>query len=357
MRTCDFDYDLPSELIAQRPPAARSGGRLLHLDAASHRHDRRVVDLPGLARPGDLWVLNDTRVIPARMHGRRPSGGRVEVMVERILAPDQLVAQIGSNRRPAVGELLSMHARSGLEGGDDGPADPQIAGQLRVEGFAAGLATLVCEPPCDIESLLAAAGHVPLPPYVERDDDAADSERYQTVFAKRDGAVAAPTAGLHLDEALLAELSARGAEMKALTLHVGLGTFRPVRTDDPSAHPMHAERYELSTALAASVNEARESGRRIVAVGTTVVRALEAAFDGERVQAAAAETSIFMHPQNPPRLVDAMLTNFHLPRSTLLMLVCGFAGTEPTLAAYRHAVAQQYRFFSYGDAMFVERPR
>src|SRR5690606_20450858 len=362
MRRSDFHYDLPNELIAQAPLPERGASRLLVLDGATGRtQDRRFAELPQFLRAGDLLVLNDTRVVPARLMGRKPSGGRVESMLARIVAPRRLLAHVRASHTPR------RRAVTGLPGG--APA--------RVHGRAGTLFQLELDR--DIEPLLAAHGRVPLPPYIERTPDARDLERYQTVFAREPGAVAAPTAGLHFDKRMLEDLERAGVELARVTLHVGAGTFAPVRTDEVESHELHAERVAVGADVCAAVARCRARGGRVVAVGTTVVRALETAAAAAsaaatpRGAAAAAgaagtnaaqagdtalapysgETRLFIYPGFRFRVVDAMVTNFHLPESSLLMLVAAFAGREVTLEAYAHAVRARYRFFSYGDAMFV----
>jgi S-adenosylmethionine:tRNA ribosyltransferase-isomerase len=338
MRCADFDYELPRELIAQAPLPVRCDSRLLHMDVASGAiADRMMRALPDLLRPGDLLVLNDTRVIPARLRGRKESGGRIEALIERVLDDERALAQVrnGKSLRDGARVIFSEEVRA------------------RVERRAGELLELRFEDRRTVAEILLAIGRMPLPPYIMRDDGSVDRERYQTVFAERDGAVAAPTAGLHFDDYLLARVRERGIETATITLHVGAGTFQPVRTEDPREHRMHAERFEVGADACARVRATRERGGRVVAVGTTVVRALEsAACSGELAQFRG-ETDIFITPGCEFRVVDALITNFHLPRSTLLMLVCAFAGTESVLAAYRHAVAARYRFFSYGDAMLI----
>lgn len=339
MHTSDFHYELPPALIARHPAEPRTASRLLFLDGArGERRDLRFTELPTLLQPGDLLVFNDTRVLPARLFGAKDSGGRVEVLIERVLDAHRALAQVRASKPPKPG------ARLDLEGG----VGARVLGrQGEFYELAFGSAQSVVE-------LLERAGHMPLPPYLARADEPADRTRYQTVYARHPGAVAAPTAGLHFDEPLLARLQALGVEFGWLTLHVGAGTFQPVRSENVEEHRLHAERLTLDATLCAQVNAAKAAGRRVVAVGTTVVRAIEAAAArGWPLQPWEGETDIFIYPGYRFRAVDALLTNFHLPGSTLLMLVCAFGGTEPVLAAYRHAVAQKYRFYSYGDAMFV----
>lgn len=342
MQRRDFSFDLPPELIAQQPPAERSASRLLCLEGDSGAlADRAFRDLPGLLNPGDLLVFNDTRVIPARLFGHKASGGRVEVLVERVLDVRRVLAHVRASKSPKPGSRLH------LEGG--------IAAEMlgrRGELFELALRGTNGAPALE---LLEAHGHMPLPPYIERADASEDRERYQTVYARRRGAVAAPTAGLHFDENLLETLAAQGVESAFVTLHVGAGTFQPVRVDDIRRHRMHAEYAEVSADTVAAVQRTRAAGGRVLAVGTTSVRSLESAARGGELQPFAGDTDIFITPGYGFRVVDALITNFHLPESTLLMLVAAFAGYEHIMAAYAHAVAERYRFFSYGDAMFLTR--
>ncbi|HLF12466.1 MAG TPA: tRNA preQ1(34) S-adenosylmethionine ribosyltransferase-isomerase QueA [Gammaproteobacteria bacterium] len=336
MNRSDFNYPLPPELIAQEPLPERSSSRLLVLDGASGRlGDRRFTDLTELLAPGDLLVLNDTRVLPARLFGSKPTGGQVEVLLERIVDARHARAQVRASHGPRIGSdiVFADGTRARVVGGGD------LLFELEFD--------------CDVELYLQTNGQVPLPPYIERWPDANDQQRYQTVFARVPGAIAAPTAGLHFDGALLAALEQRGVEHAFLTLHVGAGTFAPVRSERIEEHELHAEWLQVPESLCASIERCRARGGRVVAVGTTSVRALEtAALDGE-LRPFEGETRLFIYPGFAFRVVDAMVTNFHLPESSLLMLVAAFAGQEETLAAYRHAVEQRYRFFSYGDAMFV----
>jgi S-adenosylmethionine:tRNA ribosyltransferase-isomerase len=337
MLRSEFHYDLPRELIAQAPLAERSASRLLVLDGATGAvEDRRFTDLPDLLRAGDLLVFNDTRVLPARLSGKRtPSGGRVELMLERVLSPRRVLAQLRASHMPKVGAEIE------LEGG----------ARARVDKRDGGFVELTLDR--DAAALWREHGEVPLPPYIERAAETSDRERYQTVFARAPGAVAAPTAGLHFDDALLAALAARGVERAFLTLHVGAGTFAPVRAERVEDHVLHAERVSVTAELCAAVAGCRARGGRIVAVGTTSVRALETAAQRGELSPFEGESSLFIYPGFRFRVVDVLLTNFHLPESSLLMLVAAFAGRDATLAAYRHAVAERYRFFSYGDAMLV----
>lgn len=350
MLTDDFDYELPEERIAQRP-APRGESRLLVLDAESADRHRRVRDLPELLRPGDLLVVNDTRVIPARLFARRrPGGGRVELLLVEKVGPREWDVLVRPGRKARPGTALDL--APGLE------ADMVERPEEREPGPAGGdgrRRVRFAEP---VEPWLDRLGHVPLPPYIRRGDEAADRTTYQTVYARNPGAIAAPTAGLHLSEELLAALAARGIETAAVTLHVGIGTFQPVTAALVHEHRMERERYEIPEETAAQIATTRAAGGRIVAVGTTVVRTLEGAprEDSARpVPAGAGSTDLFIVPGFRFRVVDVLLTNFHLPRSTLLMLVSAFAGRERVLAAYREAIREGYRFYSYGDAMLVER--
>jgi len=332
-----FHFDLPRELIAQAPLPRRSDSRLLHLSRFDGVvADRQFRDLPGLLSAGDLLVFNDTRVIPARLFGRKESGGRVEVMLERLLGDSECLAQLRVSKTLKAGGaiLLEDGSRLRVVGRDGGFF------HLRLEGGS-------------LSMVLQKLGHMPLPPYITREDTEQDAERYQTVYAERPGAVAAPTAGLHFDDQLLAALDDFGIGRSRVTLHVGAGTFQPVRVDNIEEHRMHAEYLEVPASTCDAVRRTRERGGRVVAVGTTAVRALETAAQGGELQPFAGDSSIFIYPGYRFRLIDGLVTNFHLPESTLLMLVCALAGTGPTLAAYRHAVAQRYRFFSYGDAMLI----
>lgn len=337
MQTSDFDYELLPELIAQYPLPERSASRLLVLDAQGDYEDRQFRDLPGLLEPGDLLVFNETRVIPARLFGRKPTGGRVELLIERVTGKRTALAHGRTSKPLRVGQELE------IEGGGRLIVIDRQDDLVRVE--ASG------EP---MMALLQRAGHMPLPPYIERTDEAADRERYQSVFARVPGAIAAPTASLHFDDAVLTALARRGVDSVRLTLHVGAGTFQPVRDEDLSAHRMHQEWCEVGADAVEAVAETRKRGGRIVAVGTTVVRALESASAGGELQPYTGDTELFITPGYRFRTVDALVTNFHLPRSTLLMLVSAAAGREAVLAAYRHAVATGYRFYSYGDAMLVD---
>lgn len=337
VRKSDFRYELPAELIAQEPATPRSAARLLCLDAASGAVvDRRFADLPSLLRAGDVLVFNDTRVIPARLHGMKASGGRVEVLIERVLDRSRALAMVRASKSPKPGtHLVLEHGTSA-----------HVA-QRQGEYYELVFDT------DDLYKVLERSGHVPLPPYIRRDDRAADRERYQTVYARHPGAVAAPTAGLHFDAPMLHTLAQMGVESAFVTLHVAAGTFQPLREETVERQRLHSERLIIDAAACERVNRARAEGRRVVAVGTTSVRALESAARAGRLEPFEGETDIFIYPGFQFQLVDALITNFHLPESSLLMLVCAFAGTERVLGAYRHAVAARYRFYSYGDAMFI----
>jgi S-adenosylmethionine:tRNA ribosyltransferase-isomerase len=337
----DFDYDLPRELIAQHPAADRSASRLLRL-AGEAISDHAFSELPHFLNPGDVLVFNDTRVIKARLHGEKATGGRIEVLVERVLGEHEVLAHMRASHAPRAG------ARLRLAGAIDASVIER-RGDLYVLRFEAEE---------NIYALLERHGSLPLPPYIEHAPEAGDEQRYQTIYARAPGAVAAPTAGLHFDEPLLAALRARGVEFAHLTLHVGAGTFQPVREQDLSRHRMHAECYEIPPAAAAAIAAARARGNSVVAVGTTCVRALESAaqITGE-IAAATGETRLFITPGYAFRVVDRLVTNFHLPKSTLLMLVSAFAGVDPVRRAYAHAIERRYRFFSYGDAMLIDKMR
>ena len=343
MKKSDFHYELPEELIAQAPLPERSASRLLLVppgDAAlssGEFADMGVRDLPSLLQPGDLLVFNDTRVIPARLFGSKDSGGRVEILIERLLPGDQARAQVRASKSPRAGGWIE------LDGG----------GRAQVLGREGEFYLLDFEVEGGLEPWLLKVGRLPLPPYIRREPGQDDAERYQTVFARQVGAVAAPTAGLHFDEPLLAALRERGVQFGHVTLHVGAGTFQPVRVEDVREHRMHSEWLNVGAELVAQVRRTRQAGGRVVAVGTTVVRALESAMQDGELRPFAGETRIFIFPGYRITSVDGLLTNFHLPESTLLMLVSAFAGKQRVFEAYRHAVEQRYRFFSYGDAMLL----
>ncbi len=339
MRVAEFDYSLPEELIAQHPAPRRSASRLLRLDARTGAlEDLPFEDLPDLVAPHDAVVINDTRVIKARLEGRKASGGKVEVLIERLLGGDEALALLRASHPPRPGGLIYV--------GDDVVVDVLARDddlfRLRFRG----------QP---LESVLERHGALPLPPYIHHAPEAEDAERYQTVFAERPGAVAAPTAGLHFDRATLERIESRGAALARVTLHVGAATFQPVRGEEVEAHRMHRERYEVPQRTVDAIAAARAAGGRVLAVGTTSLRALESAARDGALRASAGETDLFVYPGFRFRVVDRLLTNFHLPRSSLLMLVAAFAGLENTRRAYAHAIEARYRFFSYGDAMLIER--
>lgn len=341
MRRADFFYELPESLIAQHPPPHRSDARLLCLNGDSGElADKGFVDLDNLLVAGDLLVFNRSKVIPARLYARKATGGRVELLVERIVDSHRVIAQMRASKTPKAGLVLA------LDGG----------GQATVIDRKADLWTLEFD--TAVAAYLDAHGHVPLPPYIARADDSVDQMRYQTVYADRPGAIAAPTAGLHFDQSAMARLQTRGVQLAFVTLHVGAGTFQPVRSDDLSQHRMHSEQIIVDQQICDAVVATRARGGRVIAVGTTSVRTLEsAADDNGNLQPCDKQTRLFISPGFRFRVVDAMITNFHLPESTLLMLVSAFAGHDQVMGAYVHAVAQGYRFFSYGDAMFITRRR
>lgn len=340
MQRNDFEYKLPQELIAQYPLKERSASRLLCLDASSGKlQDRQFSDFPNFLTAQDLLVFNNTRVIPARIYGRKETGGKVEVLVERVLDDHHVWAHVRASKSPRVNSQLIL----------DGDAKVEVIGrqgdlfQLRLFGDQS------------VQEVLDAVGHIPLPPYIHRGDTEQDKERYQTVYGTQDGAVAAPTAGLHFDQKMLDKLTGLGVEIATVTLHVGAGTFQPVRVEKIEDHKMHAEYVEVSDKVCKQVNETRKRGGRVIAVGTTSVRCLETAFQNGLLQPFVGDTDIFIYPGIEFKCVDALLTNFHLPQSTLLMLVCAFAGMDVVMNAYQHAIKQRYRFFSYGDAMLLTR--
>jgi len=336
MKTSDFDFDLPADRIARHPATSRTGSRLLHVHPDA-MEDLRFTDLPQCIAPGDLLVLNDTRVLRARLLGRKESGGRIEALVERAMDVHEAIVQLRASKPPAAGTRLHWRSSAATVVAREGDF-----WRLRFD-----------EPVLDV---LGRDGAIPLPPYIDRAPAALDDERYQTVFARAPGSVAAPTAGLHFDEALLDQLRTRGVEIACVTLHVGAGTFQPVRTEDLSQHRMHTERYRIPADTARAVADARARSAAVIAVGTTTLRTLEAAANETgRIRAGDGETDLFITPGYRFRIVDRLLTNFHLPRSTLLMLVSAFAGCGRVRAAYAHAIAHGYRFFSYGDAMLLEK--
>ena len=342
----DFDYNLPPALIAQLPLAARTGSRLLHL-CGSEIADRQFTDLPSLLQANDLLVVNDTRVLHARLFGQKSSGGQVEVLIERTLASgDEVLAQVRASKPPKAGSTLRL----------------EDAFEVAVLGREGEFYRLKF--PSDALELAEQHGRLPLPPYIERGASDADESRYQTVYAREKGSVAAPTAGLHFDDTLLAQLTSQGVQRASVTLHVGAGTFQPVRVQALSEHQMHSERYFVPAATIRAIAETRANGGRVVAVGTTSLRALESAYAGVKLPVGASDTlsndcvgdtKLFITPGFQFQVVDALITNFHLPKSTLLMLVSAFSGVSEIRLVYAHAIAREYRFFSYGDAMFLER--
>jgi S-adenosylmethionine:tRNA ribosyltransferase-isomerase len=338
--TSDFDYELPPELIAQHPLPQRSSSRLLHiLPRDSEFEDRSFPELPALLRAGDLLIFNDSRVFPARLYGRKTTGGEIEILIERLLGTHRALTHIRASKSPKPGSVLIL------------PED------VRAEVIVCKDDLFELEFNCSEALLdyLQRVGQIPLPPYITRAADPADQERYQTVYARGAGAVAAPTAGLHFDQPVFEELRNRGIECVYVTLHVGAGTFQPVRSENIQEHRMHSEYVEVSADVCRRVKETAARGGRIVAVGTTVVRSLEAAAADGELRAFAGETRLFITPGYRFRIVDILLTNFHLPRSSLLMLVCAFGGYKRVMSAYSHAIRQGYRFFSYGDAMLLHR--
>lgn len=338
MRTDDFEFDLPERLIAQHPPVQRGASRLLQVGAAG-LIDSQFADLHGLVREHDVLVLNDTRVLKARLFGEKTSGGKVEVLIERVLDEHQVLAQVRVSKTPKPGSLLLLAEKL----------------RVRVLGREGEFFKLRFEDAEAVTTLLERHGHLPLPPYITHTAEADDDARYQTVFAREPGAVAAPTAGLHFDERMLQALRDKGVSIAYVTLHVGAGTFKPVRTEHIAEHVMHSERYIIPQVTVDMIRETKARGGRVIAVGTTSLRALESAAVGGELLAGSGETRIFITPGYRFNVVEVLLTNFHLSRSTLLMLVSAFGGMDKMRAAYRHAVEQEYRFFSYGDAMLIER--
>jgi S-adenosylmethionine:tRNA ribosyltransferase-isomerase len=338
----DFDFPLPPELIAQHPAPERTGSRLLHV-CGQQAFDRKFADLPGLLKAGDLLVFNDTRVIKARFFGCKDTGGMIEVMLERIIDATHAICQIRASKAPKAGSTMRL-------------ADAFTVKMTGRAGADGDFFALELVEPGDFWELAEQHGKLPLPPYIEHPAEGADETRYQTVYAREPGAVAAPTAGLHFDEAMLGKLRAQGVNTAFLTLHVGAGTYRPMRVEKIADHRMHSERFDIPRATAEAIAATRAAGGRIIAVGTTSLRALESAGSEEgTVRVGGAETSIFITPGYHFKVVDRLITNFHLPKSTLLMLVSAFAGYDNIRDAYTHAVAERYRFFSYGDAMLLEK--
>ncbi len=337
MNLSDFNYSLSKELIARHPETERDGSRLLHLQRDGTMSDKMIRDLPNLVRPGDVWVLNDTKVLQARLLGKKPSGGNVEILLlEPMDEPHVWLAWGKSNKPLKPGTVIQFAT------GFTGEIVAWEGKQVRVRLVAV-----------DVTAAIEKYGHMPLPPYIDRPDSDTDKQRYQTVYARHIGAVAAPTAGLHLTQALMKQMRDAGADFVHVTLHVGPGTFEPVQVEMVDNHVMHEETYQVSENTAEIINAALEEGRRVVSVGTTSLRALEAACRNGRICAGPGRTSIFIYPGYRFRVIGGLLTNFHLPRSTLLMLVCALAGKKSVLAAYKHAKQESYRFYSYGDAMFM----
>lgn len=342
MQRSDFYFELPEGLIAQTPLEPRSASRLLVM-IDGRLQDRQFGDLPDYLAPGDLLVFNDTKVIPARLFGHKISGGKVEVLIERLLDQQRVLAHVRASRSPKSGSVLELE-------GDI---------EVTVLGRHDDLFELQFMGDRPLLELLEQYGHIPLPPYIQRPADAVDDEhdreRYQTVYARQPGAVAAPTAGLHFDQTLLDQLTARGVEQAFITLHVGAGTFQPVRSDDITKHHMHREWLEVDAKICEKIQQTRQQGGRVIAVGTTVVRSLESASRNGELKPFSGDTDIFIYPGFKFRCVDALVTNFHLPESTLLMLVSAFSGYQEIMRAYQHAIGERYRFFSYGDGMFLTR--
>ncbi len=340
MQLQDFHFNLPDELIARYPTEQRSASRLLRLNGESGEVDHsKFFQLVDFLEPNDLLVFNNTRVLAARLFGKKSSGGQVEILIERIESDTEALAHVRANRSPKPGAILVLEEGTELE-------------VLSKDGALFELRLLSG----DWHSVMQAVGHMPLPPYIDREDELSDKERYQTVYSKVEGAVAAPTAGLHFDDELLNKIASKGIDIAFVTLHVGAGTFSPVRVDNILEHKMHSEWYELSDEVAEKVKRTREKGGRVIAVGTTSVRCLESASTSGEIQAGSGETDIFIYPGYVFRSVDALITNFHLPESTLMMLVSAFASRKHILDAYNEAVEEQYRFFSYGDSMFITAP-
>jgi S-adenosylmethionine:tRNA ribosyltransferase-isomerase len=338
MRRDEFSYELPDELIAQFPPEQRGNSRLLAMDCNSGEvSDLQFSDLPDLLNSGDLLVFNDTRVIPARLFGHKETGGKVEILLERILDDQRMLAQVRASKTPKPGSVIHLQEGINLELNErqDDMFVLDVIGEMSVL------------------QVMQQVGHMPLPPYIQRDDDIEDAERYQTVYAKKTGAVAAPTAGLHFTDKLLQEITDQGIESVFVTLHVGAGTFQPVRVDNIEEHQMHSEYLEVSADVCEKVKQCKTNGGRVIAVGTTAVRCLETAVQSGEIKSYQGETDIFIYPGYEFKIVDGLITNFHLSESTLLMLVSAFAGRDNIMNAYQHAIKQHYRFFSYGDAMFI----
>jgi len=340
MKKSDFNYELPNDLIAQKPLAERSSSRLLCLDKTTDAlQDKQFTDFLELLNKDDLLVLNNTKVIPARLFGLKETGGKVEILIERVLGNQEVLAHTRASKSPKAGSIINLDAGF----------------QCEVLGREADLFHLRFKGEQDLAGILQQIGHMPLPPYIERADDDNDQTRYQTVFAEESGAVAAPTAGLHFDEAMMASIKAKGVQIAFVTLHVASGTFRPVKVDDLAEHIMHKEFFNVPTDTVKEVEATKHKGGRVIAIGTTAVRSLESASQSGQLKACSGDTNLFITPGYEFKTVDAMITNFHLPESTLLMLVSAFAGYERIKKLYAHAIAEKYRFFSYGDAMFLQR--
>lgn len=344
MRTSDFNFDLPEELIAQYPLEQRTDSRLLHV-SGDDLHDRQFTDLPGLLNENDLLIFNNTKVIPARLHGQKDTGGKVEVLVERVLDDHHLLAHVRASKSPKAGAKLVLE---------------QVIEATMLERQGE-LFKLRFEGERSVFDLLELHGHMPLPPYIEREDDNDDQQRYQTVYAQHPGAVAAPTAGLHFDQVILEKIQAKGIKSAFVTLHVGAGTFQPVRVENIKDHHMHAEYIDVDDSVIEQIKQTKAAGGRVIAIGTTSVRSLESAARAAIEEGCGelkefhGDSQIFIYPGYEFQVVDAIVTNFHLPESTLLMLVSAFAGHKNMMDAYRHAVEEKYRFFSYGDSMFIEK--
>ncbi|MDF2690349.1 MAG: S-adenosylmethionine:tRNA ribosyltransferase-isomerase [Gammaproteobacteria bacterium] len=338
MKLSDFDYELPKELIAVKPLAERSASRLLVLnkDNGEISH-RKFADIVEFLNPGDLLVFNNSKVIPARIYAKKPTGGQVEILIERVLSEHKILAHVRASKSPKAGTVLIA----------------QEGSELVCQGRENDLFVLSLSGHKNIWQLMEEVGHMPLPPYIERHDEDFDKERYQTVYAEPRGSVAAPTAGLHFDQALLDQIKSKGVEFAYVTLHVGAGTFQPVRVDNILEHKMHSETIEVPIDTVAKIEAAKKNGKRVIAVGTTSVRSLESAAQAGKLKAYTGETQIFIYPGYKFQVIDAMITNFHLPQSTLLMLVSAFAGSEHIRHAYAQAIKERYRFFSYGDAMLI----
>lgn len=340
MQRSEFHFNLPPELIAQYPLDTRTDSRLLYLNGQTGElRDRNISDLTQMLNAGDLLVFNNTRVIPARLFGTKLTGGKVEILVERVLEGNQVLAHVRASKSPKPGSSIQVS--------DDC--------EFVVIDRQGDLFRLVCRSELSVREILEQYGHMPLPPYINREDSTLDVTRYQTVYAQHDGAVAAPTAGLHFDNELIDSLKVSGVDTAFVTLHVGSGTFQPVRADNVEDHEMHSEYAEVSQEVCDKIKQTKSAGGRVIAVGTTSLRSLEAASQSGSLHSFQGETSIFIYPGVPIHTVDALITNFHLPESTLLMLVCAFAGKDHIFNAYQYAIDQRYRFFSYGDAMFIEK--